>query len=315
MKQNKLLIVVITFLFLLTLAACNLPTGQNTSTTPDLNGTVAAQVAIAQAAQTMVAQTLAVNSPNGNANQANQTAPTITNTIQAAPQDTFTATLTSTITMTPTPEGVFLVLTQDTYCRVGGPYSSFKVVVTVKAGQKVEVLSQNPERDSYYVKNPYQGDSYCWLWGKYATLTGNVGGLSISTMQPTPTPTNTPTPTPGFTVNFSSLETCGGSYAFKLFIKNTGSLIWQSINMTGSDTSTGFPINQTQNNFKEYSGCNATTLQADLTPGEESYVLNTEPGQFFGYDPTGHTISITVTLCSLDGLGGTCKSIPITFKP
>jgi hypothetical protein len=314
MRRREFLVILCTLLMTLSLAACNLPTGQVAST-PDINGTVAAQVAIAQAAQTMVAETLGANSQAGSNNPANQAAPSATNTLQEILLNTVAPTLTPTITQTPTPEGVFLVLSQDTYCRVGGPYSSFKVVVTVKAGDKVEVISQNPEKDSYYVKNPYQGNSTCWLWGKYATLTGNVGGLPIATMQPTPTPTNTPTPTPGFTVTYSGLEHCGANYAFKLFIRNTGGLIWQSINLTGSDTTTAFAFNQSLNVFKEYAGCSTSTQQDDLTPGEESYVLNTESGQFFNYDPTGHPISLTVTLCSTDGLAGTCKSIPVTFTP
>lgn len=308
MKTQQLFLKVVVFTIILSLSACNMPTGGTAAGTPDIAGTVAAKVAIEQAAQTMVAQTMAAGAPIVPA------AATSTNTIQAPLEATFTQTLTPTITLTPTLEGVFLTVSQDTYCRFGAPYSSFKILATVKTGQKVEVIARNPENDSYYVKNPYETNTTCWLYGKYATLTGNSGALPVSTMNPTPTPTYTPTPAIGFTVSYVGLETCAPQYAFKLFIKNTGSSIWQSISITGSDTVTAFAINHSSNTFKEYSGCSIGVTQGDLTPGETSYVLNVSPGQF-NYDPTGHNISITVTLCSLDGGAGTCKSIPLSFTP
>lgn len=308
MKAKRSLFTGVVVIIILTLSACNMPSGVTSAGTPDIDGTVAAKVAIEHAAQTMVAQTLSAENPN--AGQVN----TSTNTIQAPVDATFTPTLSPTITMTPTPEGTFLTVSQDTYCRFGGPYSSFKILATVKIGQKVEVIARNPENDSYFVKNPYETNSTCWLYGKYATLTGNAAGLTVATMNPTPTPTFTPTPTHGFTVSYVGLESCLPEYAFKLFIKNTGSSIWQSISITGSDTVTAFAINHTSNTFKEFSGCSIGVTQADLTPGESSYVLNVSPGQF-NYNPTGNNISITVTLCSLDGLAGTCKSIPLSFTP
>jgi len=308
MKTKRFILTALVFTIILILTACNLPMGATTGGTPDIAGTVAAKVAIEQAAQTMVAQTLSAANPDAGL------VSTSTNTIQAPPESTFTPTLTPTITLTPTPEGVFLTVSQDTYCRFGAPYSSFKVITTVKSGQKVEVIARNPENDSFYVKNPYEANSTCWLYGKYATVTGNAAGLAVATMHPTPTPTFTPTPAQGFSVNYVSLETCGPEYAFKLFIKNTGSSIWQSISITGSDTVTAFAINHSSNTFKEYSGCAIGVTQADLTPGESSYVLNVSPGQF-NYNPTGHNISITVTLCSLDGGAGTCKSVPLSFTP
>lgn len=288
------------------LAGCNLPTQSNSSSSPDINATVAAEVAVQQAAQTMVAQTLGANAP------AVQPSSTNTNTAQA-PQETATASLTPTITLTPTPEGVFLTVSADTYCRQGGPYSSFKILGTLKVGDKAQVLARNPENDSYFIQSPYDA-SKCWVYGKYATLTGNSTALAVMTMQPTPTPTYTPTPDKNFTVSYVSLENCGGLFAFKLFIKNNGGLIWQSIAISGTDTVTSFAINHTSNEFKEFAGCMATVVQADLTPGEESYVLNVNPGHF-AYDPTGHLINITVTLCTLDNSAGVCLSKPISFTP
>jgi hypothetical protein len=300
----------IAILFLVSLMACNLPVAQNAGT-PDVNGTVAAQVAINLAIQTKVAETLAAN---GQAVPP-AAAPSVaaTNTVQVLPQISLTPTMTPTITLTPTPEGVSLVLSNDTYCRLGGPYSSFKIIATVKTGQTVVVLSRNPENDSYYVQNPYDPNTKCWLYGKYATLSGNVQSLPVSTMQPTPTPTYTPTPTSNFTVSYVGLETCAGSYAFKLYVKNAGGIVWKSILITGTDTVTAFAINNSNNSFVDYSGCVAGLSQADLAPGEDSNVLNTIG--HFNYDPTGHLINVTVKLCSEDNIAGTCLSKNLSFTP
>ncbi len=305
MKKRALKIVSM-FAILLIVLACNLPLG-NPPQAPDLQATVAAEVAIAQVAQTMVAGTLAAG---GSA----QSVERATDTLAAPPQTTFTPTLTSTITLTPTPEGVFLTVSSDTYCRTGGPYSAFKAVTTVRNGVRVEVLGRNPEFDSYLVKNPNAPNTTCWLWGQYATLTGNTAGIPVATTNPTPTHTLTPTPDNNFSVSYNNLENCLGSWAFKLFIKNTGGSIWQSISLTGSDSNTGFVISHQSNTFKEYAGCVPGLEQGDLTPGESSFVLNFNPGQF-GYNPTGNLIFITVKLCSQDNLLGVCKSIPLSFTP
>lgn len=307
MKKTNTFIRLLSLILIISITACNLPSGAGSSNTPDINATVAAEVAIAFAAQTLVAQTLSAGGAVAPVN-------TDTLTPEALPQATSTETLTPTITLTPTPEGVFLVVSQDTNCRFGGPYSSFRIITTVKTGQTVEVLSRNPENDSYFVKNPYDANSTCWLYGKYATLTGNSAALPVSTMHPTPTPTHTPTPNQNFSLSFSGLENCGGSYGIKLFIRNTGGVMWQSISVTGSDTDTGFVISHSSNIFKEYTGCVPGVTQADLTPGEESFVLVVDPGQF-GYDPSGNLIKLTVKLCSEDNLLGTCLSKNLSLTP
>jgi hypothetical protein len=307
MKPQRIFLTVMVFTLILVLTACNLPMGGTPAGTPDIAGTVAAKVAIEQAAQTMVAQTLSAAAPVVPA------LPTNTNTLEA-PVVSVTPSLTPTITMTPTPEGIFLTVSQDTYCRFGAPYSSFKIITTVKSGQKVEVIARNPENDSFYVKNPYEANSTCWLYGKYATVAGNAAGLTVVTMNPTPTPTNTPTPAINFSVTYSGMETCAGQYGIKIFVRNTGPTIWQYVSISGTDSVTAFAINHSNNVFNTYSGCSITLSQADLTAGEESYVLAVAPGQL-AYDPTGHLINLTVKLCSLDNGLGTCLSKPISFTP
>jgi len=300
MKPNRLFLTLLISLIMLSFSACNVPTSGNSGTS-EIKSPADDNASVEQAAGTIVAQTLTAG------------APTLTDTPQP-PLESFTPTLTSTVTLSPTSKTVTLVITKDTYCRQGAPSSAFKSVVIIKSGQQVEVISRSPENDSYYVKNPYEDNSTCWIYGKGLTLSGNAEELSIATLEPTPTPTRTPTPNVGFTVTYDSLISCAPSYAFRLYIKNTGAIPWNFISITGSDSVTGFAINHTSNVFDQYSGCSVVNPQDVLTAGDDTYAMNLSPGEF-NYNPAGHLINLNVKLCTLDNAQGSCTSKTISFTP
>ncbi|MHB8088407.1 MAG: hypothetical protein ACYDH2_09205 [Anaerolineaceae bacterium] len=301
MKSKRIFPTLLAFVIVLTLSACNVPSAVNTGS-PDTASTDNGKADIEQAAGTIVAQTLTAG------------APTITLTPQP-PLESFTPTATQTITLAPISDKVTLVVAKDTYCRQGAPVAAFKYVVIIKSGQLVEVLARNPENDSYYITNPYEANSTCWIYGKELTLDGNVDALDIATLQPTPTPTRTPTPNANFTLTYSSLIDCGApNYAFKLYIQNVGATPWQFISITGSDTVTGFTINHTSNVFDQYSGCSTMNPQDAVAAGDDTYAMNVNPGEF-NYNPSGHQINLNVKLCTLDDAQGTCVTKPISFTP
>ena len=300
MKFNRIFSAILVFTVVFSLSACNVPTSGN-SGTPDIAATANGKAAIEQAAATIVAQTLTAGPP------------LFTETPQP-PLESFTPTLTATAALSPTAEVVSLIVSKDTYCRQGAPVAAFKSIAIIKTGQQVEVVARNPENDSYYVKNPYEDNSYCWIYAKEITPNGNVEGLDVATLQPTATPTRTPTPNINFTITYSSLTNCAPNYAVKLYIQNVGAIPWQFISITGSDTATGFIINHTSNGFDQYSGCSTFNPQDVLTAGDDTYAMNLNPGEF-NYDPTGHLINLTVKLCSQDNALGTCLSKPISFTP
>ena len=301
MKLNRFFLAIIVIAAFVLISACNISASGDAATAD--NATAAdRQEAIEQAAASIVAQTLTAG------------APTITQTPQP-PLESFTPTATPTVTFAPTSEIVTLVVAKDTYCRQGAPVAAFKSVVIIKSGQLVEVLARNRDNDSFYVKNPYEDNSACWIYGKEFVLDGNAEGLKFTTLQPTSTPTRTPTPNANFTVTYSSLVACTApNYAFKLYIQNVGATPWHYISITGSDTVTGFAINHTSNFFDQYSGCSTMNPQDAVIGGDDTYAMNVNPGEF-NYNPTGNQINLNVKLCTLDNAQGICVTKPISFTP
>ena len=93
---------------------------------------------------------------------------------------------TPTITFTPTPEELIGELTADTNCRTG-PFSFYPFVVTVRQGELVKVLGVNAAGDYWYVTAP--NGLTCWMWTRYARVTGNAGKVvPLFTPPPTPSP-------------------------------------------------------------------------------------------------------------------------------
>jgi hypothetical protein len=232
---------------------------------------------------------------------------------------TYTETLTPTLTLTPeptntsTPAGVWLTITQNTNCRVG-PAAYYRLVTSLTAGQTVEATGKNPYNDYFYVVNPDNPNSFCWVWGQYATVAGSTDILPVYTAQPTATPTNTPTVAPGLALDYVGLDSCSGAYYVKIRVLNTGSTTWKSVKLVIKDNDTSTTLTNQSDTFTSYSGCSVSTNQKDLTLGEEGEIANYSAGKFT-YDPTGHSLTITVTVYSADSRVGTAVSNSIKVTP
>lgn len=295
---------VIPVLFIFVLSSCNLPASQSTPNENEMQTMVALKVEQTQLAGTLSA-VQAFITPSLLPGQPSPIPPT----------ETLTPTVTSTPepTTTPTPAGVWLTITQNTNCRVG-PASYYRLVTSLTVGQVVEATGKNPYNDYYYVVSPLDANSYCWVWSKYATVAGNPEALPVYTAQPTPTPTFTPTLAPDFNLQFLGLNHCGSAYSVRVYIRNTGSLTWKSIRMVVTDNTSGTSFTHVLDNFRAYNGCDVKIDQKDLANGEEGEVNNYNPGQM-GYDPTGHDLTISVTLYSGDTRTGTSITRSISVTP
>ena len=291
MNIKKQIIGMITIMLLILASGCT-----STVATPDLAATIAVNVA--------VEQTLAAIHT--------QTSLTEVAYQQQHPTETPTPSPTPTSAYTATPDKVTLILSKDTYCR-NGIFTKSPFVALMTTGQTYDVLAVDPNNEAYYVVEPNHTFTYCWLWGEFATVSGNAANLPVYTPQPLPTPTYTPTVGPDFTVLYLGKQTCGTDYYFRFFVKNNGSKIWQTVQINIIDNANLGTSTHSNTAFVDYSGCSIASTESDLTPGEGSNVAAYNTGQLT-IDPTGHSVSATFILCQTDSFGG-CQPKTISFTP
>jgi hypothetical protein len=254
---------------------------------------------------TMVAQTLTViqsqNTQPGIPVTGLETAtPTIT-----APLPTFspTATLSPTPFFTATPLVPQISVSVPTNCRVG-PGKVYDRVGALLVGETTEVYGRDLIRNYWYVRNPDSSNGFCWLWGEYATLVGNTQALPIFTPPPTPTPV------PGFEASYAGLDSCVGWWV-EIRLKNTGGIDFRSMSLSVLDKATNTVVAVDTNTFTNLNGCNTSDSRKSLASGDKFVVSS----PLINYDPTGHKLRATITLCSDDGVNGTCITQVVNFKP
>ncbi len=288
MNKNKGIISMAVILLMLLASGCT-PTA---APTPDLAATIAVNVAVEQTMAALQTQTILTELAYQQMN------PTETPTLQPTATSEYTA----------TPENVTLTLSKDTYCR-NGVFAKSPYVALMLAGQTYDVLAIDPNNQAYYVVDPDHTFTYCWVWGEYATVSGDKASLPVYTPQPLPTPTYTATVGPDFSVSYVGQQVCGADYYLRFFIKNTGSKTWQSLQINTTDNSNNATTTYNNTVFVDYLGCAAGVSESDLSPGESSNVAVKISG-----DPTGHSMSATIVLCQTDASGG-CNPRTITFTP
>jgi hypothetical protein len=151
-------------------SACNLP-----SQAP---GTATAEAELAATATAFALTVIA---------QISETA--VTEPPSSTPLPTFTATL----SLSPTPSVPTVRVSVDTNCRTG-PSIVYDRVGGLLVGEEAVVVGKFSGGNYWIINNPDAAGT-CWLWGEYATVSGNTAGLPDYPAPPTPTPTFTPTPT------------------------------------------------------------------------------------------------------------------------
>ena len=218
----------------------------------------------------------------------------------STPTFTPSATLSPTPVFSSTPLVPMISVSVPTNCRVG-PGKVYDRVGGLLVGQVAEVIGRNPNGNYWYIRNPSR-DGFCWLWGEYATVTGNFAALPVFTPPPTPTPM------PDFSADYSKLESCNGWWA-DIKLANTGGLTFESISMTVRDTTNDVVVSMYTDVFHNINGCIETSTRERLNPGDTLIVS----GPPFTYNPTGHELRATITLCSRDGQSGTCVTESIKF--
>ncbi len=164
-------IFIVGLILILGLSACNLPSQEPGTGTPETE--------IAETATALALTFIA---------QSSQPAAT------ELPSSTPFPTDTSTITPTSTSSIPMVTVSVNTNCRTG-PGVVYDLIGALLAGEQAVVVGKFSAGNYWIINNP-DSSGTCWLWGQYATVTGNTAGLPEYTQPPTPTPTNTPTSTP-----------------------------------------------------------------------------------------------------------------------
>ena len=202
--KNKRITLFVSILLILTLAACNLPGGGDD--VPDLAQTITAQVLL---------------------NQQQQSGELATST----PEFTSTPGATATPEFTATSSVPMVTVSVNTNCRLG-PGIVYAIVGALTIGQQEQVVGKNSSVPNYWVINNPNGSGTCWLWGEYATVTGDTSGLQEYAVPPTPTPSPTPTLAPPAPVKNLAEKNliCAISFA--------GDIVWED----DSDIEDGFNI-------------------------------------------------------------------------
>jgi hypothetical protein len=227
-------------------------------------------------------------------------APTLTPEV---PTFTPTATLSPTPVFTSTPVIPQISVSEPTNCRVG-PGRVYDRVGALLVGEVAEVVGRDPVGNYWYIRNPRDSNGFCWLWGEYATVTGNINVLPVYTPPPTPTPT------PNFAAFYDGKETCTGWWV-DIELENNGGVSFQSISLTLRDTVTDTILSLYADSFTNINGC-ASSNTKDTLPSGDSRIVSSPA---FSYDPTGHQLRATITLCSSPGQNGTCVTQVIHFTP
>ncbi|MDY6873758.1 MAG: hypothetical protein SVR81_07315 [Chloroflexota bacterium] len=166
MKNKKqLLIMSISFVLFFVLSGCNLPGMSQDIPIEELVATYQKQTEAAMGSESPIEEeTMA---PPEGGSEPSQTA-------------------TATIALTPTQEKPMVNVSVDTNCRTG-PGKIYDWIGGLLVGEEAEVVGASTDGQYWIIRNPDQNGE-CWLWGNYASVTGETADLPRYTPPPTPTP-------------------------------------------------------------------------------------------------------------------------------
>jgi hypothetical protein len=219
------------------------------------------------------------------------------------PTLTLEPTLSETPDFTATSTTPMISVSVDTNCRVG-PGAIYERVGILLVGETAEIVGREPKGEFWLIRNPDTGPEFCWVWGEYATITGNIFTLVLTTPLPPP---NT-----AFSATFDKLGICAIWWADFKLVNNSGALFKSiSITLTDSDTTPVTIISLGVNGFSHNDGCGSPVTAGTLVAGGSVTVSSAN----FPYNPSGHNLSAKITICTEVDQAGTCITQEIKFKP
>ena len=216
-------------------------------------------------------------------------------------------TLTLEPTLSPTPDytatstAPMISVSEDTNCRVG-PGKLYERVSMLLVGETAEIVGRESRGEYWLIRNPDNSSEFCWVWGEYASISGNLFTLFIVTPPPPPVSS--------FTITFDALKSCSIWWA-DLKLSNTSDALFTSITIIFKDVDTVTEARLDSNEFIHNQGCGAPARTDSLVGGAAITVSSPS----FAYNPSGHTLNVKVTVCTEPDQKGTCVTRELTFKP
>ena len=228
-KLNKLIFLF--FISALVLQACNLPISTVNNPSADLELTITAQAQIIEQAAQSSTPSL---TPVVIVITATSQTETATATKTPAPSFTDTPVPSSISASSPTAGAPTVTVSTSTNCRTG-PGQAYPSIYGLPVGVSAKVVGRNASVNYWVIEIPNNGGK-CWLWGQYATVTGDISGLPTVAIPPTPTFTSSPIPVAPS--NVSESNTCVTDPQNQAGQILTGVLTWTD----NSNNETGFHI-------------------------------------------------------------------------
>jgi uncharacterized protein YgiM (DUF1202 family) len=126
----------------------------------------------------------------------------------------------------------------DTNCRTG-PGIVYDRIGVFKVGENAEVVGKRTSHNYWIIKNP-DADGNCWLWGKYAIISGNTSNLQEYSVPQAPRATS-PTTSSAPTVRVSVGTNCRTGPGKAYFIVG-GLRVGETAEVVGKKTSYNYWI-------------------------------------------------------------------------
>jgi hypothetical protein len=158
--------------------------------------------------------------------------------------------------------------------------------------------------DYWYIENPTRPGEFCWLWGEYATLTGEVEALPILTPFPSPTPG------PIVTIDFAGTIKCDRKFAY-FVVRNHGPFTFMTAERTILDLDTGktlYPATIDEHPFAPLENHCVPGHENEIYPDDVAYIYVPLEGS-----RQGNRAQAVIRVCTGDNLRGICHTQWINF--
>lgn len=221
-----------------------------------------------------------------------------------------TPTVTETLPFTPTSTQPTISAKQNTNCRKG-PGPIYDRVGSLNIGQTALVYGRNSSSTWWYIENPNQPGSYCWVWGGSTSVSGATLELPVYTPPPPPATATANLPASGvaFDITYVDKKKCSGDWYAYFKIKNNGNKALESVAIKITNLTTATTLSSTSYDNPFLSGTGKCPPGNDsLDAGESAYIAG-----FIGNVAANNQLKAGITVCTDEALGGKCEFKAIKF--